>query len=67
MSTTWTKERATAAGNARAGNHAAADAARQRLKSLKAEEYIRRLVASAPPLSPDQRNRLALLLRGDAA
>ncbi len=67
MSTTWTTERASAAGNARAGNHEAADAARQRLKAIKAEEYIRRLVDAAPRLSADQRDRLALLLRSGAA
>jgi hypothetical protein len=27
------------------------------------EDYIRRTVAAAPPLSPEQRDRLALLLR----
>lgn len=29
-------------------------------------EYIRRLVAEAPPLTPDQRTRLAVLLRPHA-
>ncbi len=62
----WTVERASAAGFARAGNHQAADAARQRLKAIKAEDYIRKLVESAPPLTPEQRDRLALLLRGGA-
>ncbi len=61
---TWTSERASTAAFTRAGNHAAANAARQRLKAIKAEEYIRRLVDSAPPLDDDQRSRLALLLRG---
>jgi hypothetical protein len=28
-------------------------------------EHIRRLVAAAPPLTPDQRVRLAILLRPD--
>jgi len=32
-------------------------------KALKAEEYIRKLVDSAPPLSSAQRDRLAVLLR----
>ncbi len=64
---TWTTERATAAAYARAGNHVAADAARQRLKALKAEEYIRKLVDGAPPLNDDQRSRLALLLQGCAS
>lgn len=59
----WTTERASAAAHTQAGNHAAADAARQRLKALKAEEYIRKLVDSAPPLTESQIDRLAVLLR----
>lgn len=35
----------------------------QRFKADRLEEYIRRVVDSAPPLSPEQRDRLALLLR----
>lgn len=42
--------------------------ARQDLAAAKIEDYIRRTVDAAPPLTSDQRNRLALLLRGgDAA
>jgi hypothetical protein len=33
----------------------------------KAEDYIRHLVDTAPPLTDEQRDRLALLLRGAAA
>ncbi len=62
----WTTERASAAGNAKAGNYEAADAARQRLKALKAEEYIRQLVDGAPKLTDEQKDRLALLLRPTA-
>lgn len=40
---------------------------RQRLKAEALERHIRRLVMEAPPLSDEQRNRLALLLRGGAA
>ncbi len=58
----WTTERARTAAFTRAGNQEAADAARRRLKALKAEEYVRRLVDSAPPLSPAQLDRLAVLL-----
>jgi hypothetical protein len=29
--------------------------------------YVQKLVESAPALTPEQRDRLALLLRGDAA
>lgn len=39
------------------------DDARRDLKATRAEEYIRRLVDEAPPLTPDQRNRLAAILR----
>lgn len=64
---TWTTERASAAAHVRAGNTEKANAARQRLKALKAEEYIKRLVEEAPPLSKAQRDRLALLLRTGVA
>lgn len=46
------------------GNHELAAEARAALKMAKAEEYIARLVAEAPPLTAAQRDRLALLLRG---
>jgi hypothetical protein len=38
-------------------------AARTELKALAAEEYIRELVAGAPPLTEEQRVRIAGLLR----
>ncbi len=41
--------------------------ARRDLAAANLEAYIRRVVDSAPPLSPSQRDRLALLLRGGAA
>ena len=44
--------------------------ARRALKALQAENYVRRLVDEAPPLTPSQRDRLAVLLRpsgGDQA
>jgi hypothetical protein len=41
----------------------AVDELRRDLKASRAEDYIRRLVESAPPLTPEQRDRLALLLR----
>jgi hypothetical protein len=37
--------------------------ARRDLRAARLEDYIRKLVDSAPPLSPTQRDRLALLLR----
>jgi len=41
---------------------------RRELKAVTLAEYIERVVDAAPPLTPAQRDRLALLLRGgDAA
>lgn len=39
---------------------------RQTLKSITAEEFVRRIVDEAPPLTIDQRARLARILTGDA-
>lgn len=47
-------------------DQAAIAAARRDLAAAKLEDYIERVVASAPPLTADQRDRLALLLRPDA-
>lgn len=41
--------------------------ARRDLAAARLEEYIAETVATAPPLSPEQRDRIALLLRGRAA
>ena len=54
-------------GAVKAGNRELAEQARASLKACKAEEYIKRLVAEAPPLSEAQRDRLAGILRGGAA
>ena len=43
-----------------------ADALRRDLRAVRAEDYIRKLVDSAPALAPDVRERLAGLLRGGA-
>lgn len=66
MSTTsWTSERAKVASWSR--NRPADDPelieARQNLKALKLEEYVQRVVDEAPPLRPDQADRIASLLR----
>ncbi len=42
-------------------------AARAELKTVVAEDYIRRLVDAAPKLNDEQRIRLASLLRPDGA
>jgi len=52
-------------GAVKAGNQALAAQQRALLKEATAEQYIRRLVDSAPTLAPDVRDRLAVLLRGD--
>lgn len=42
-------------------------AARRNLAAAKLEEHIRKAVAGAPPLSAEQREELASLLRGGSA
>ena len=42
-------------------------AAKIDLKAARVEDYIRKVVDSAPPLTPSQRDRIAVLLRGGAA
>jgi hypothetical protein len=41
------------------------DPPRDTPKETPLEAHIRELVDAAPPLTPDQRDRLAILLRGD--
>lgn len=48
------------------GNAAIADARRD-LAAAKLAHYIERVVAESPPFTPDQRARLAALLRGGAS
>lgn len=40
---------------------------RRDLKAANLAEYVRRVVSEAPPLTPEQANRIAVLLRGGAA
>ena len=40
---------------------------RRKFKEERIAEYIRRTVDAAPPLTPEQRDRLALLLRDGGA
>lgn len=44
----------------------AVDEARRAYRALALEDYIRRTVDAAPPLTDDQRERLATILRGGA-
>ena len=59
----WTKTRSEIAHAKRRDPNADTTDLRRRLKAERLEDYIRRTVLSAPPLSPEQRDRLALLLR----
>ncbi len=63
----WTRERARLAAAKR--HHPEADTSEiaRDLKAARAEDYIRKLVDEAPPLTPEQRDRLALRLRGEGA
>jgi hypothetical protein len=67
---TWTSERARIAAisrGIRAGerpaNDPALDEAKRNLRALRTEEYITKVLAEAPPLTDEQRCRLAQLLR----
>jgi hypothetical protein len=61
----WQSNRAAVAVNTRhhGPNDARTLAARRELRVARAEAYIKQLVDDAPPLTPEQRDRLALLLR----
>ena len=67
----WTSERARVASlsRSRTADDPALLDARRDLRAARAEEYVRQLVESAPPLTSEQRDRLAVLLRpgGEAA
>jgi hypothetical protein len=51
----------------RLGRHDEAVEARRDLAAAVLEDHIKRTVDAAPPLTTEQRSRLALLLRGTAA
>lgn len=65
----WTHERAKVAGLSRSRTPDDPDliAARRNLSAERLAMYIKRAVDTAPPLSAEQRDRLALLLRGGDA
>lgn len=48
-------------------NRPEAEALSSEFKALRPANYIKALVDSAPPLTTEQRDRLAVLLRGGAA
>ena len=66
----WTTERARVASlcRSRTPDDPVLLDARRDLRAARAEDYIKRLVDGAPALTTEQRDRLAVLLRGgDAA
>lgn len=62
----WTIERARVASLSRSRTADDPDliAARANLRAARLEEHIARLVDEAPPLTPEQRDRIATLLAG---
>lgn len=65
----WTKDRAKVASlsRVRPQNDPELVEARRNLKAAKLEEYVARVVATAPPLTEDQKHRIASLLGGVTA
>jgi hypothetical protein len=65
----WTHDRARVAALSRDRKPTDPDllAAKRDLRASRAEEYIERIVNQAPPLTADQRSRIAALLRGGEA
>ena len=64
----WTKTRSQIAHAKRRDPDADVTELRRQLKADRLADYINRVVDAAPPLTVEQRDRLALLLRGgDAA
>ena len=61
----WTQERARVASLSRSRTPDDPDliAARRNLRTERLADYIKRTVDAAPPLTAEQRDRLALLLR----
>lgn len=64
----WTHDRARVArlSQTRSPDDPVLVAARLALRASRAEDYIKRLVAEAPPLTPEQRDRLAVILKPDS-
>lgn len=62
----WTQDRARLAAHKRHHPDADDGALRRDLRAARLADYITRTVAQAPPLTPQQRDKLALLLRPDA-
>lgn len=65
----WTRERAKVASlsRSREADDPELVGARQRLKAARLEDHVAKVLASAPPLSDEQRERIGQLLRGGGA
>jgi hypothetical protein len=64
----WTHTRSRIAHEKKKNPNADVTALRRQLKAERIEEYVRRVIDEAPPLSAEQRERIARLLgpyRGD--
>ncbi|BDB59573.1 hypothetical protein [Rhodococcus sp. RDE2] len=63
--TTWTSERARAASLSRSRNSDDPELleAKRNMRALKLAEHVARVVAQAPPLTAEQRERIVVLLR----
>ena len=59
----WTKTRSQIAHEKKRDPHADVTELKRQLKAERLEEYVARVVAEAPPLTPEQRDRIASLLR----
>ena len=58
----WTKTRSQIAHEKKRDPHADVTELKRQLKAERLEEYVARVVAEAPALSPSQRDRIASLL-----
>lgn len=69
MSGSWTIERARVASLSRSRTSDDPDLieARRNLKAELLADYVARVVATAPPLSPEQRDRIATLIHSGGA
>ena len=65
--TSWRSERARIAGMSSRPNRAPDDPelieARRNLRALRLEDHVKKVLAGAPPLSDEQREHIAALLR----
>jgi hypothetical protein len=63
----WTKTRSVLALTIKKNPNADTTALRRQMKAEHLEAYVAKVVASAPPLTDEQRDRVASILRGGFA